>query len=130
MATADPFAQPILRDAFLIIGAAGLIIPAFHRLKLSPVLGFILVGVLVAVSGGIGFVGLVGPHMARMLVGEDQRYFLPASMAAGAAVMCAAHAVSLMIKPGLAIPIGIVTSLLGVPFFIAIVMTRRRALWT
>ena len=78
----------------------------------------------------MGINGLVGPHIARMLVGEDQRYFLPASMAAGAAVMCAAHAVSLMIKPGLAIPIGIVTSLLGVPFFIAIVMTRRRALWT
>ena len=84
----------------------------------------------VAFAGIIGFIGLVGPHIARMLVGEDQRYFLPASMAAGAAVMCAAHAVSLMIKPGLAIPIGIVTSLLGVPFFIAIVMTRRRALWT
>ena len=83
-----------------------------------------------AFAGIIGFIGLVGPHIARMLVGEDQRYFLPASMAAGAAVMCAAHAVSLMIKPGLAIPIGIVTSLLGVPFFIAIVMTRRRALWT
>jgi len=64
------------------------------------------------------------------VVGEARGYFGPASMAAGAAVMCAAHAASLMIKPGLAIPIGIVTSLLGVPFFIAIVMTRRRALWT
>ncbi|MBK4140824.1 iron chelate uptake ABC transporter family permease subunit [Corynebacterium macginleyi] len=84
----------------------------------------------VAFAGIIGFIGLVGPHIARMLVGEDQRYFVPASMAAGAAVMCAAHAVSLMIKPGLSIPIGIVTSLLGVPFFIAIVMARRRALWT
>ncbi|MBK4149160.1 FecCD family ABC transporter permease [Corynebacterium macginleyi] len=84
----------------------------------------------VAFAGIIGFIGLVGPHIARMLGGEDQRYFVPASMAAGAAVMCAAHAVSLMIKPGLSIPIGIVTSLLGVPFFIAIVMARRRALWT
>lgn len=84
----------------------------------------------VAFAGIIGFIGLVGPHIARMLVGEDQRYFMPASMAAGAAVMCAAHALSLVIKPGVAIPIGIVTSLLGVPFFIAIVMTRRRALWT
>ena len=84
----------------------------------------------VAFAGIIGFIGLVGPHIARMLVGEDQRYFVPASMAAGAAVMCAAHALSLVIKPGVAIPIGIVTSLLGVPFFIAIVMTRRRALWT
>lgn len=84
----------------------------------------------VACAGIIGFIGLVGPHIARMLVGEDQRYFIPASMASGAAVMCAAHAFSLLIKPGLAIPIGIVTSLLGVPFFIAIVMTRRRTVWT
>lgn len=84
----------------------------------------------VAFAGIIGFIGLVGPHIARMLVGEDQRYFLPASMAAGAAVMCTAHALSLILKPGLAIPIGIVTSLLGVPFFIAIVMARRRALWS
>ena len=84
----------------------------------------------VAFAGIIGFIGLVGPHIARMLVGEDQRYFLPASMAAGAAVMCTAHALSLIVKPGLAIPIGIVTSLLGVPFFIAIVMARRRALWS
>lgn len=84
----------------------------------------------VAFAGIIGFIGLVGPHIARMLVGEDQRYFVPASMAAGAAVMCTAHALSLIVKPGLAIPIGIVTSLLGVPFFIAIVMARRRALWS
>ncbi len=84
----------------------------------------------VAFAGIIGFVGLVGPHIARMLVGEDQRYFIPASMASGAALMCCAHAVSLMAKPGLAIPIGIVTSLLGVPFFLGIVLTRRRALWS
>ena len=95
-----------------------------------PIVVSLVAATTVAFAGIIGFIGLVGPHIARMLVGEDQRYFLPASMAAGAAVMCAAHAVSLMIKPGLAIPIGIVTSLLGVPFFIAIVMTRRRALWT
>ena len=94
------------------------------------VLSSLLASTTVAFAGIIGFVGLVGPHIARMLVGEDQRYFIPASMASGAAVMCCAHAVSLMAKPGLAIPIGIVTSLLGVPFFLGIVLTRRRALWS
>ncbi|MFC5938770.1 FecCD family ABC transporter permease [Corynebacterium choanae] len=83
----------------------------------------------VAFAGIIGFIGLVGPHIARMLVGEDQRTFIPAAMAAGAAVMCAAHATSLLVKPGLAIPIGIVTAVLGVPFFLGIVLTRRRNLW-
>ena len=89
----------------------------------------LLAATSVAFSGIIGFVGLVGPHVARMLVGEDQRYFIPASLASGALMMSTAHAVSLIITPGLAIPIGIVTSLVGVPFFIFIIMTRKRALW-
>ena len=89
----------------------------------------LLAATSVAFSGIIGFVGLVGPHVARMRVGEDQRYFIPASLASGALMMSTAHAVSLIITPGLAIPIGIVTSLVGVPFFIFIIMTRKRALW-
>lgn len=83
----------------------------------------------VAFSGVIGFVGLVGPHVARTLVGEDQRYFIPASLAAGALMLSAAHAVSLIIVPGVAIPIGIITALVGVPSFIAIIMSRRRSMW-
>ncbi|MCK7638467.1 FecCD family ABC transporter permease [Corynebacterium pygosceleis] len=83
----------------------------------------------VAFSGVIGFVGLVGPHIARTLVGEDQRYFVPASLASGALMLSAAHAVSLLIVPGVAIPIGIITALVGVPGFIAIVMSRRRSVW-
>lgn len=69
MATADPFAQPILRDAFLIIGAAGLIIPAFHRLKLSPVLGFILVGAVVG-PHGLGALRADYPWLAPFTIGE------------------------------------------------------------
>lgn len=89
----------------------------------------LLAATAVAFCGIIGFVGLVGPHVARMLVGEDQRYFMPASMAAGALMLSASHAASLLIIPGLAMPIGIITALIGVPFFIVIVMAGRRALW-
>ncbi|PFG28036.1 FecCD family ABC transporter permease [Corynebacterium renale] len=89
----------------------------------------IVAATTVAFCGIIGFVGLVGPHVARMLVGEDQRFFLPASMAAGAVMVCCSHAVSLMIRPGIAIPIGIVTAIVGVPFFIGVILTKRRALW-
>ncbi|APT85433.1 FecCD family ABC transporter permease [Corynebacterium aquilae] len=89
----------------------------------------LLAATTVAFSGIIGFIGLVGPHIARILVGEDQRYFIPASMASGALVLTVAHAASLMIKPGLAIPIGIITAVIGVPFFILIIMTRKRANW-
>lgn len=89
----------------------------------------LLAATSVAFCGIIGFVGLVGPHVARMLVGEDQRYFMPASMAAGAFMLSASHAASLVIIPGLAMPIGIITALIGVPFFIVIVMAGRRTLW-
>ena len=89
----------------------------------------VLAATAVAFAGVIGFIGLVGPHIARLLVGEDQRYFLPASMAAGAGILCAAHALSLVIVPGIAIPIGIITALVGVPFFFLIIMTRKRTQW-
>lgn len=89
----------------------------------------VLAATAVAFAGVIGFIGLVGPHIARLLVGEDQRYFLPASMAAGACILCAAHALSLVLVPGIAIPIGIITALVGVPFFFAIIMTRKRTQW-
>lgn len=89
----------------------------------------LLAATAVAFAGVIGFIGLVGPHLARILVGEDQRYFIPAAMAAGAMLLTVSHAVSLMIIPGLAIPIGIITSLIGVPFFVILLFTRRREIW-
>lgn len=101
-----------------------------QRLRVSTlVVSSLLAASAVAFAGVIGFIGLVGPHVARMLVGEDQRYFAPASMAAGALLLAAAHAVSITIVPGVAVPIGIITSLVGVPFFLVLIFARRRTLW-
>ncbi|QUJ69489.1 iron ABC transporter permease (plasmid) [Photobacterium sp. GJ3] len=72
----------------------------------------------VSFVGTIGFVGLVAPHLARMLVGEDQRFYLPLSALMGALILTAASLVSKLIVPGTIIPIGIVTSLVGVPFLL------------
>lgn len=83
----------------------------------------------VTFAGIIGFIGLVGPHIARILVGEEQRFFAPASMAAGACLLATAHAVSITIIPGVAVPIGIITALVGVPFFVILIFSRRRTLW-
>ncbi len=91
------------------------------------VVASVLAAAAVAFAGIIGFIGLVGPHIARMLVGEDQAFFLPASVAAGAVLMTVAYAVSITIVPGVAIPIGIITALVGVPFFVFLVFSRRRA---
>ena len=89
----------------------------------------ILAAAAVAFVGTIGFVGLVGPHVARMLVGEDQRFFLPMSAITGAILLSAASIVSKMITPGAIFPIGIITSLVGVPFFVSLILAKRRQLW-
>ncbi|MBL8839373.1 MAG: iron ABC transporter permease [Alphaproteobacteria bacterium] len=89
----------------------------------------LLTGVAVAFVGTIGFVGLVAPHVARIFVGEDQRFLLPASAAAGMAILSAASAASKLVVPGALFPIGIVTALIGVPFFIGLIVRSRRAYW-
>lgn len=88
-----------------------------------------LTGVAVAFVGTIGFVGLVAPHIARMLVGEDQRSLLPASALYGALLLSLASIASKTVLPGAVVPIGIVTSLIGVPFFVWLIVRCRRAFW-
>ncbi|MFC5519899.1 FecCD family ABC transporter permease [Polaromonas jejuensis] len=95
----------------------------------SFVLVSALTGVSVAFVGTIGFVGLVAPHIARMLVGEDQRGFLPASALMGAVLLSLASVASKTVSPGAIFPIGILTSLIGVPFFVWIVLRTRREYW-
>jgi iron complex transport system permease protein len=103
---------------------------AVGRLRLQTILLVSAVAsVTVAFVGTIGFIGLVGPHIARMLVGEDQRFFLPASALAGAVVLSAASVLSKAVVPGLILPIGIVTALVGVPFFFSLILSTRRASW-
>jgi iron complex transport system permease protein len=89
----------------------------------------LLAAVPVAFVGTIGFIGLVGPHIARMLVGEDQRYFLPASVLSGAAILSLTSVVSKSIVPGTIFPIGIITALMGVPFLFSLIMSTRRRAW-
>lgn len=89
----------------------------------------ILVAMMTATAisfvGVIGFIGLVAPHVARLLVGEDQRYFLPATMLAGAAFLSFSSVLSKVIVPGALFPVGIVTSFVGVPFLFWIIWTKR-----
>ncbi|WP_198379707.1 iron ABC transporter permease [Roseomonas sp. KE2513] len=81
-----------------------------------------------ATIGVVGFVGLVAPHMARMLVGEDQRFSLVVTAACGLLVLTLASLASKLILPGAVLPIGMITSLLGLPVFLAqILHSRRRA---
>ncbi len=97
-----------------------------RRLRLASLLRISLLSALsVAFVGPIGFVGLVAPHIARMLFGEDHRYYLPGSMLTGGLVLSLASIASKNIVPGVIIPVGIVTSLVGVPFFLSIILRHR-----
>ncbi len=96
------------------------------RLRLFSLLRIsLLTGAAVSFVGTIAFIGLVGPHIARLMIGEDHRFFLPASACAGALVMSLASCAAKSIVPGIIMPIGLVTSLIGVPFFIALILFKR-----
>lgn len=82
-------------------------------------------GASVAVSGGIGFVGIVVPHLLRLLIGPDHRFLLPASALLGASLLLCADAVSRTIVAPAELPIGIITATVGAPFFLWILLRRR-----
>jgi iron complex transport system permease protein len=84
----------------------------------------LLAGTAVSCVGTVGFIGLVAPHIARRLCGEDHRFYLPASAMVGALVLSLAAITAKQILPGAALPVGVVTALVGVPFFLAIVLRR------
>ncbi|AGN87649.1 iron-siderophore ABC transporter permease [Enterobacter sp. R4-368] len=97
-----------------------------RRLRLATLLRISILSALsVAFVGPIGFIGLVAPHIARMLFGEDHRFYLPGSALIGALVLSLASIVSKNLIDGVIIPVGIVTSLVGVPFFITIIVRHR-----
>ncbi|MBE5203841.1 MULTISPECIES: FecCD family ABC transporter permease [Pectobacterium] len=97
-----------------------------RRLRLATLLRIsILSAISVAFVGPIGFIGLVAPHIARMIFGEDHRFYLPASALTGALVLSMASVASKNLIPGVIIPVGIVTSLVGVPFFLSIILRHR-----
>lgn len=84
------------------------------------------VGAAVAAAGLIGFVGLVVPHLLRLLVGPDHRILLPASALAGASLLLLADLLARLLMAPAELPIGIVTALLGAPFFLYLLVRERR----
>ena len=90
----------------------------------------LVVATVVCFTGTIGFIGLVAPHMARMILGGDHRFLIPASGILGAVVLVAADAVAMNIVAPTVIPTGIMTSVIGVPFFMYLMLKgKRREFW-
>jgi iron complex transport system permease protein len=84
----------------------------------------LLAAAAVSVSGIIGFVGLIIPHLLRLLVGPDHRRLIPMSVLAGAALVVGADILARSLIPPSEIPIGIITSALGCPFFLFLISRR------
>lgn len=102
--------------------AKGLGEHVFRTRMLSAAGAVILAGAATAIAGPIGFVGLVIPHVCRMLIGTDHRWLLPFSAIAGSALLLASDIVGRVISPSSdEIQVGIITALIGAPFFIWIV---------
>ncbi|MEC1521183.1 iron ABC transporter permease [Neobacillus niacini] len=88
--------------------------------------GSILTGAAVAVSGTIGFVGLVIPHLSRLLWGPDHRHLLPLSILTGSGFLILADLISRTIISPTELPIGVITALIGAPVFALILLQRKR----
>ena len=104
----------------------GVPVQRFKILAILAVAG--ATGASVAVSGGIGFVGIVVPHLLRLVIGPDHRYLLPATALLGASFLLMADALSRLIVAPAELPIGIVTAAVGGPFFLWLLLRRRRNL--
>lgn len=94
--------------------------------KIAFVFASLITGAVVSVSGLIGFVGLVVPHLVRMLWGPDHRFLLPASALAGAILLVSADLLARILLAPSEIPVGVITALGGAPFFVYLL--RRKGL--
>lgn len=90
------------------------------------VLSAAMVGVTVAYCGAIGFVGLIVPHIVRMLLGPDHRLLLPGSALAGASLMVLADLGARTFDAPAEIPVGVLTAMLGAPFFIYLIVREKQ----
>jgi len=97
-------------------------------MRVAYVVASTMVGVCVAACGAIGFVGLVVPHAVRLAWGSDHRIVLPASLLLGAAFLVLCDTAARTVAAPAELPVGVITALIGVPLFIALLV--RRAAWT
>ena len=90
-------------------------------------LGSLITAVCVSFLGVIGFVGIICPHIAKRLLGQDHRITIPVSCLLGSILLLLADTCSRVIGSGSALPVGAITSLLGAPFFLAVIFSRKES---
>jgi len=92
---------------------------------ISLLLSSVIVAVCVSFLGIIGFVGIICPHITKKIWGQNHHYSIPVSALTGSLLLLFADTISRSIGNGSALPVGAITSLLGAPFFVAIIFSRR-----
>jgi iron complex transport system permease protein len=91
----------------------------------AMLLSSIITAVCVSFLGIIGFVGIICPHVTKKLLGQDHRVTIPVSCLMGSLLLVLADTMSRSLGSGSALPVGAITSLLGAPFFVAIIFSRK-----
>ena len=85
----------------------------------------LITAVCVSYLGVIGFVGIICPHITKKLLGQDHRYAIPVSALSGSLLLLLADTLSRSLGSGSALPVGAITSLLGAPFFVAVIFSKK-----
>jgi iron complex transport system permease protein len=93
------------------------------------IISSLLVSGVVCFTGAIGFVGLVSPHITRMIIGGDNRFVLPAAGMVGAVLLIISDTIARTVLSPAVVPVGVITAFLGVPFFVYLIMVRKGEFW-
>lgn len=97
--------------------------------SVTMIIASLMVASIVAFTGTIGFIGLVAPHITRMIIGGDNKFVLPGSALMGGLLLAGADVVAQNIIPPVILPIGVMTSFMGIPLFFYLIMRRGRGYW-
>lgn len=108
--------------------ALGVDVPATRRLLIGA--GSMMAAAAVSAAGLVGFVGLVVPHLLRLLVGPEHRRLLPAAALGGAVLLVLGDLAARTALSAGELPVGILTAMLGAPFFLTVLLRERRRFWT
>ena len=98
-------------------------------MRMSFLMGSFLTAAVTAFTGPIGFVGLIVPHALRMVIGADHRLLVPAAFCVGGGFLAVCDTIARTIMAPAEIPVGVITAMLGGPFFIWLLRSRRGSLW-
>ena len=89
------------------------------------IISVLITAAIISFTGVIGFVGLVAPHIGRMIIGEDNRYLIPFSAIIGSLLMLVSDTIGRTILKPVSLPVGVVISFIGVPLFVILILRRR-----